>query len=349
MVRQIVLSVVFGLLGIGACNAQGPSLSKAVETWQNAANQVKSFKCQLKGRMTRPDGETTRTDEFVESLIVEGYDGKSMRHETDYPVRVVDTGKFEKQRRTIASNKSDQQMLTEYLRSQRPIGNITAPDTTVVLQQAHLWPLMIALRGLIPAMGGFERSLLSETERMGEINGESVRIVTESEPGEPPHRELWIDSKGLVRRCDSINKGRISCQIDIDYKTQDGTYYPWKWKSMLNRPTVGDITETEIEVSSIEFNPKLGPDDFRLTFPPATMVFEERSKRQFVAGQDGSLQELSKAEAKAMWSSAAGEIFPSRNREPSRSRFSLVTFLLLGGVIAIAAGAALAWRRRKLN
>jgi hypothetical protein len=308
MVRQIALSIVFVLLGINACNSQEPSLKKAIETWQNTATQVKSFKCQLRGRMTRPDGATSRTDEFIESLIVEGYDGMLMRDETDCPILIGDTGKFEKQRRTIASNKSDQHMLTEYLRTKRPIGNISAPDPTMVLQTAHLWPFMIALRGLTPAMGGFERSSLSETERTGGINGESVRIIAVSDPGEPPHRELWIDSNGLVRRCDCITKGTVSCSIDIEYKTQDKTYYPCKWRSFLNRPSVGDVTTTEIEVTSIEINPKLAPDDFRLTFPKATMVSDDRSNRQFVVDQEGALQELSPSEAKAMWNSAVGEI-----------------------------------------
>lgn len=296
MVRHITLSIFVGLLGLSACNAHGPSLKKAIETWQGVAGQVKSFKCQLKGRKTRLDGAGTRTDEFEESLIVEGFDGKLVRHETDCPILVRDTGKFEKQRRTVASNNSDQHMLTEYSRSKRPIGNITIPAPEMIIQQAHLWPLMIAFRGLTPAMGGFEKSSLSETERTGGINGESVRIIFVSEPGEPPHRELWVDSNGLVRRCDCITKGRVSCQIDIEYKAQDGTYYPCKWRSMLNRPTVGDITETEIEVTSMEFNPKLTPADFRLAFPPGTIVSDDRSKRQFVAGQDGSLQELSQSE-----------------------------------------------------
>lgn len=314
MVRQMVLSVVLVLLGIDVCNAQEPSLKKAVETWQDTATQVKSFKCQVKGRMTRLDATTLRTDEFIESLIVEGYDGKLMRDETDCPVIIGDTGMFEKQRRTIASNKSDQHMLTEYLRGKRPIGAIMAPDTTMVLQQAHLWPLMIAFRGLYPDMGGFEKSLLSETERMEEIKGDVVRIITQSRPGEPPHRELWIDSNGLVRRCNSITQGTVSCQIDIDYKTKDKTFYPCKWKSFLNRPSVGDVTTTEIEVTSIEINPKLAADDFRLTFPKSTLVSDHRSNRQFVVDQEGALQELSQSEAKAMWISAVGEIFSSPKR-----------------------------------
>ncbi len=314
MVRQIVLSVVLVLLGVNACNSQEPSLEKAIETWQNLAKQVKSFKCQLKGRKTRPDGATTRTDEFTETVVVEGYDGMLVRDETDCPILIGDTGKFEKQRRTVVANKDEQHTLTEYLRGKRPIGNISTPATEMVLGQAHLWPLMIAFRGLYPDMSGFEKPLLSETERTGVIKGELVRIVTESEPGEPPHRELWIDSNGLVRRCDCLTKGRMSCQIDIDYKIKDKTFYPCKWKSFLNRPSVGDVTTTEIEVTLIEMNPKLAPDDFRLTFPKATMVSDDRSNRQFVVDENGSLQELSQSEAKAMWNSAVGEIFSSPKR-----------------------------------
>jgi hypothetical protein len=200
----------------------------------------------------------------------------------------------------------------------------------------------------------------SMTRQRERLDGSDCVVLAESSRRAPDSKEtMWLDPKGgfLVRRWVSRLGGALVGQVDVFYR-DDPQYGPLPkgWKRLEQTKEGVMKVSIEAEVTRVELNVPIDPGEFRVQFPPGTLVVEQtiadgaRQEHRSYILPDGTARPITEEECRrrvppeVLATTRPGEAgMPS----PRRMQWWWTLALAALGVLAIAVLTAAAIRLRK--
>lgn len=109
---------------------------------------------------------------------------------------------------------------------------------------------------------------------------------------------VWLDAERdllPLRRVVYNVHGSVASEIAVDsvaFHEQSGTWIPKSWHTEIH--VRGEIlrTYTHVDVESVEFNPPISEENFKLQFPPGTLVTDQIAGQGYVISDSGGIGEI---------------------------------------------------------
>lgn len=209
------------------------------------------------------------------------------------------------------------------------------------LQRYYIHPITFTFRGLHRNIGADSAHNFKIGARRELVKGKNfVEYKTpENRHGNGTRLLVNPDEDNNVVRIANFANGKLSAQMDISYvKNEICGFSPDSWVHHTYTPAGKMTRRTELSVVSCKLNEPLPEDQFDVTFPPGTKVYDSDKYDYYRVQADGQLRLLSRE------SEELGMVIP----QPGTSWMRRYQYWIVGVVIAIVGLAILVYRRRRV-
>jgi hypothetical protein len=284
----------------------------------------------------RPKERTTITSEA--RLVVQG---SSFRFEGSWPVSRAD-GTLIRQDEVVGSDGAVEKFLyPKDLGDGLGIGVIGQGDRGAAAKMKSVaWPLLMALRGLDPALAADELSRLTPSDVTLPLLGIPCRRFDLQRSGGYV-QTFWIDESGLIRRKANENNGQLLSQTNVRYERRYGfDAFPVSWTSVLLSRAGAAQCERTLEVVEATINQPVPDEELEIRFPPECVVHDEIARKEYVVQADGSMVEKPPSKGQPHQPG----LNPSRYRGPIAVCLVAVLAVVVAGCLT-----RLRWRKQEAN
>jgi hypothetical protein len=236
-----------------------------------------------------------------------------------------------------------------------PAQGLIGHDAGIVLADIAVMPVLWHFCPESRAIDSLKR--YSVTEERAKFDGADCVVLAEAPRRVSEVRgTMWLEPKRgfIVRRWIDRLGSVVFSQIDVFYR-DDPQHGPvltgWKWLEQTQEGAMRRLVEAE--VTRTELNQAIDPGEFRVQFPPGTLVFELRSERStdeektFFVLPDGTMRPVTRMELTRRVTPemlAATKPGEAGLLQPRGSRTLWITAI---AVLALSIALVLLWRGRK--
>jgi hypothetical protein len=341
------------------------TLDEILSAWSNRSLECDDLSVELKVQAVVPagikgvGGSVSSENVRCQYRLIGKWSGhrqEQMYLWTDQPPRNAETGEFDKRVTAEAISDGKQMVLREFAQQEYYQGTLMPPDEIFATQPA-LRPFVLMFRILNPLMGGFEPGRFRLTEEVGVVSDRDCRLLAITTSSGRRVLEFYVDPSldYLVRRYSLYHpNGALWQQLDIQYRPDDQLGWAPRCYTIMTLDQEGQSEGySEFEVIAMQVNSGLAVDDFRIDFPPGTIVTDrtQRPVVSYVVEPDGRKRSISQGERSALYSQKMKDVFPSlaSGDTSRRSRRPWYRLALAASLITVTIVAYLvAMKRRRV-
>jgi hypothetical protein len=315
---RVALGVAILWAGLGVSGLAAPATDPAVVAAQKRQDAVASFAIEYKqtdvvspGAMSDtsasltsapkepvPSRELTLTS--VNRLVV---DGGKVRFENNHPIFQLPQGEVvEKGIVYLFDGTLSNQFFPKGLGTSSnphndvPQGVIKSHPIPAGIRLYETAPIFCDFRGLIPTMAAWAYSDFKASTVALSVGGTSCLEYTKQISAELVV-SCWLDPAQdyLMRRVRIQRKDKLECQLDIEYRLNDQSFWvPKTWKFNQFGPR-GDVRRSQtFEVLQVRVNESEPASQFEIQYPPGAEVNDQRTDKWYRIQPDGTMREFSR-------------------------------------------------------
>jgi hypothetical protein len=237
-----------------------------------------------------PERDTSFVRKIVLLLAREG----KLRYEAEGKTWVEDVGDFVPQK--YISTFDGKTNKTFYGRGNvgaelHPLGFVNTHSANIDVDNYHLRPFLLLLRGLDKGFGGLSEDGWSLTKGNPFVEGRSVLVLTR-QTRRAMKEEYWLDSERefVVLRnilsVDGAERMRINCSYHRD---PEHGWIPSSWEVILVDRRQAIVESARGQMDRYEINCSVTEPDFQFTFPVGTEVTDNVQDAIYIPQEGGSV------------------------------------------------------------
>ncbi len=271
---------------------------------------------QLLGGKQRLVPEKATTLESVNRVILFGI---KVRYECNHPVWAPETGELHKAARILTSDGAYGKTLYPggISNPEQPEGYIDRSSHVDEIRSHTLVPFTLCVRGAESSISPYLITDFKATGAKTDVRGKECIECVRTTGGTDTVR-AWFDptTDYVPRRIRREVRGKPRHQTDVEYRQDPtGTYLPSSWTRLEYSADGRVLTNTKVEVVSIQVGANHPDSDFDIKFPEKTKLYNARERKDYIVQADGSLREydLAMGEYTGTTAPAPGSTWWDRN------------------------------------
>lgn len=232
-----------------------------------------------------------------------------------------------------------------------PTGTINKANRNMTAGDISAWPVRAAFRGPVTNISGIDLAHFS-TARRTTLAGHSMIELVRQRTETRGEAKVWVDPAQdyAPYRYDSYARnGELIHRITAtSRKDPSGLWVPTSWTVVVYEQKKL-VRAVEATIRELVINLPTSPEDFKITFPPGTIVYDQTGPqpREHIVREGGDRRDVLPEERGASYEdlirTEAGDLAPGgRSSFVSRNRTWVIA---VGGSLVVAAVAVLVFRR----
>jgi hypothetical protein len=216
----------------------------------------------------------------LNETVILRLDGNKLSYSNDSPQAASVPG-------TIRARKStfDGQKVMRYDQHARPTGSIARGERS---PEHNLWSIksiLLTLRPLDENTGGFDLTRFHPCPSI-QVDGHTLLGLTASGRSGLSY-SVWLDplkDYTVGRYVESVN-GEPAITVNIEYQRDEKHgWLPVYWNSIwVNPETKQLLSAEEANITAYEINAPIPAEQFRIDFPPGTLIIDRIKATQYIA------------------------------------------------------------------
>jgi hypothetical protein len=269
-------------------------------------------------------------------------DGRQVRYEKNHPVwsEVTHTFKDYHVISILNTSSASQWYPNGMGESGRSTGVIMRNRKNPDLNMYVLLPITFSFRGIDPAIIAYPITRLVRTSKTTRVRSQECIEYTLI-LGKDQSRVYYLAPKLKYQlvRMQTINKGKVLNQLDVDYREHvDIGAVPSSW-TRVDYTAAGMLWRSStVKLTQLLINESIAPKAFVNEFPPQTLVYDQNTDTDYKVQDDGTMQPISPT------GQELGIAIPQPGT-PWYRRFSWLSSILAGAVVLLLVFSWIRWTR----
>jgi hypothetical protein len=309
---------------VAAARARQEAVKTLSIRFQRTEVVAKGSKSEMAPPSFRPTNPVPASEITIESINRLVIDGKQYRYEDNHSDQLLPAGTLLRLRRIGVSNGTVAKSFfsNDSNKAGTPSGSIEENAAHSPLKCYLLTPITLTFRGLDPAFCAYPVSEMQPSGVTLPIDGAPCQeyVVKYLDNGTI---SFWLDpgQDYVIRRTRLQRPKQPVVQNDIHYRRDEtGGWVPTSWICCHYSPAGTLLTTEKVDVLDLRINEPQPAEQFDVSFPERSLVYDRRVHKEYRIQADGSMREVA----------PGGEELPGVAAPSSDSWYRRHLWLLIG-------------------